>query len=117
MLLVLAALFTQDITWQPATPRQGEPMVISAPGALTGEVAGEPLHFRDGKALAAVPLATNDSMHIQTLSIRWDGAVIGHSVTVRVRTRRVPSNEQVGAAGPSTPPPASALRVRIYGRA
>lgn len=113
MLLVLAALLTQDITWQPAEPRQGELMVISAPGAITGQVAGEPLHFRNGKALAAVPLVTNDSIQIQTLSIRWDGAVIGHSVTVRVRTRQVPSNEQVRAAERFTPPPDSALQVRI----
>ncbi len=88
-------------------------MVISAPGAITGQVAGEPLHFRNGKALAAVPLATSDSIQIQTLSIRWDGAVIGHSVTVRVRTRQVPSNEQVRAAERFTPPPDSALQVRI----
>ena len=113
MLLVLAALLTQDITWQPATPRQGELMVISAPGAITGQVAGEPLHFRNGKALAAVPLATSDSIQIQTLSIRWDGAVIAHSTTVRVRTRQVPSNEQVRAAERFTPPPDSALQVRI----
>jgi murein DD-endopeptidase MepM/ murein hydrolase activator NlpD len=113
MLLVLAALLTQDITGQPATPRQGELMVISAPGAITGQVAGEPLHFRNGQALAAVPLATNDSIQIQTLSIRWDGAVIGHSVTVRVRMRKVPSDEQVRAAERFTPPPDSALQVRI----
>ena len=113
MLLVLAALLTQDITWQPPTPRQGELMVVSAPGAITGQVAGEPLHFRNGKALAAVPLATNDGIQIQTLSIRWDGAVIAHSATVRVRTRKVPSDEQVRAAERFTPPPDSALQVRI----
>ena len=55
-LLLASALFLQDISWQPATPRQGSLIVISAPGAITGEVAGEPLHFTDGQALAAVPL-------------------------------------------------------------
>jgi len=53
-----------------ATPRQGSLIVVSAPGAITGEVAGEPLHFRDGKALAAVPLSATDSTEIETLSVR-----------------------------------------------
>lgn len=113
MLWLLAALLTQDITWQPATPRQGALMVISAPDAITGEVAGEPLHFRNGNALAAVPLTTTDSVRIVTLSIRWDGAVIGHAATVRVVTRKVPANEQVRAAERFTPPPDSTLQVRI----
>ena len=71
-LLAGAALCVQDFTWQPATPRQGTLIVVSAPGAITGQVAGEPLHFRDGKALAAIPLTTSDSIRVQTLSIRWD---------------------------------------------
>lgn len=113
MLWVLAALLVQDITWQPATPRQGALIVISAPSAITGQVAGEQLHFHNGKAFAAVPLTTNDSIRVQTLSIRWDGAVIGHSASVPVAVRKVPVNEQVNAAERFTAPPDSALQVRI----
>ncbi len=113
LLLVFAALVAQDITWQPATPRQGSLIVLSAPGAITGELAGEPLHFRGGKALAAVPLSATDSTTVRTLSIRWDGAVVGDTAYVPVALRKTPSNEQVRAAERFTPPPDSALQVRI----
>jgi len=83
LLLVLAALTAvQEIGWEPAAPRQGSLIVVSAADAVTGEVAGEPLHFRAGKAFAAVPLTASDSVKVVTLSIRWDGAVIGHEATV-----------------------------------
>ena len=113
MLLMLGSLLLQDITWQPATPPQGSLIVVSAPGALTGQVAGEPLHFRGGKAFAAVPLGDSDSTTVQTLSIRWDGAVVGTTAHVRVRARKAPSNEQVRADDRFTPAPDSALLVRI----
>ena len=113
MLWVLAALLVQDITWQPAVPRQGALVVISAADAFTGQVAGEPLHFRNGKALAAVPLTTNDSIRVETLSIRWDGRVIGQSASLPVAVRKVPVNEQVRAAERFTAPPDSALQARI----
>ena len=113
LLLFAAALFTQDIGWQPTTPSQGSLIVVSAPGAITGDVAGEPLHFTGGKALAAVPLGATDSTRIVTLSIRWDGAVVGKAAYVPVRLRKAPVNEQVRAAERFTPPPDSALLVRI----
>lgn len=111
--LLTALLFIQDIGWQPATPRQGSLIVVSAPGAITGEVAGEPLHFKDGKALAAVPLGATDSTTLETLSIRWDGAVVGATAHVPVTPRKAPVNEQVRAAERFTPPPDSALLERI----
>jgi murein DD-endopeptidase MepM/ murein hydrolase activator NlpD len=113
LLLVVGALVAQDIDWQPATPRQGSLIVVSAPDALTGEIAGEPLHFRRGKALAAVPLGATDSVRLQTLSIRWDGAVMGATVYVPVAVRKAPVNEQVRADERFTPPPDSALQRRI----
>jgi murein DD-endopeptidase MepM/ murein hydrolase activator NlpD len=112
-LLLLAALFLQDLSWQPATPRQGSLIVVSAPGAITGEVAGEPLHFSGGKALAAVPLSTTDSTKIETLEIRWDGAVVGKTAYVPVMSRNAPVNEQVRADERFTPAPDSALQARI----
>lgn len=112
LLLLAATLFLQNISWQPATPRQGSLVVVSAPGAITGEVAGEPLHFRNGKALAAVPLSSTDSTKLETLSIRWDGAVVGKTVYVPVEERRA-AEEKVNAAERFTPAPDSALQVRI----
>jgi murein DD-endopeptidase MepM/ murein hydrolase activator NlpD len=111
--LLAATLLLQDISWQPALPRQGSLIVVSAPGAITGEVAGEPLHFRGGTALAAVPLSTTDSTELETLSIRWDGAVVGKTAYVPVTPRKAPVNEQVRAAERFTPPPDSALQTRI----
>jgi len=112
LLLLAARLFLQDISWQPATPRQGSLVVVSAPGAITGEVAGEPLHFRNGKALAAVPLNSTDSTKLETLSIRWDGAVVGQTDYVPVEELRAVA-ETVQAAERFTPPPDSALQARI----
>ncbi|MFN2572169.1 MAG: M23 family metallopeptidase, partial [Gemmatimonadales bacterium] len=86
--------------------------VVSAPDAITGEVAGEALHFRDGRALAAVPLGTADSIAVRTLSIRWDGVVQGKTKYVPVETRNAPG-ERLRAAARFTPPPDSALQARI----
>jgi murein DD-endopeptidase MepM/ murein hydrolase activator NlpD len=112
VLLVLAPLVAQDISWQPATPRQGSLIVLSAPGAIIGELAGEPLHFRGGKSLAAVPLSATDSTRLETLSIRWDGAVVCQTASVPVELRRA-TEEQLQAAERFTTPPDSALQERI----
>ena len=112
LVLLATTLFLQDISWQPATPRQGSLIVVSAPGAITGEVAGEPLHFRHGKALAAVPLSSTDSTKLETLSISWDGTVVGNTAYIPVEERRA-EEEKVKAAERFTPAPDSALQVRI----
>jgi len=112
LLLLLPALLAQEISWRPATPRQGSLITVSAPGAITGELAGEPLHFRGGKALAAVPLSATDSTRLETLSIRWDGAVVGKTAYVPVEERRG-AEEKVQAAERFTPPPDSTLQERI----
>ena len=105
MLWMLTALLMQDISWQPAHPRQGSLIVVSAPTAITGLVAGEPLHFRNGTALAAIPLSSTDSIRVRTITIRWDGAVLGDSAWVRVAPRQTPSNEEVRADDRFTPSP------------
>ncbi|HEV8509063.1 MAG TPA: M23 family metallopeptidase [Gemmatimonadales bacterium] len=113
LLLALAALTVgQDISWQPAVPRQGSLIEVFAPDAITGTVAGEPLHFRDGKALAAVPLGTTDSIAVQTLYIGWDGVVAGKKSYVRVEERERP-RERLRVAERFTPTPDSALQERI----
>jgi len=113
MLWMLAALLVQGISWQPAIPRQGSLIVVSAPNALTGQLAGEPLHFHNGKALAAVPLSTTDGIRVRTLTLRWDGALLGDSAWVRVAPRNAPANEQIQAAERFTRVPDSVLMARI----
>jgi murein DD-endopeptidase MepM/ murein hydrolase activator NlpD len=112
LLLVLSVLAVQQITWEPAVPRQGSLITISAPGALTGEVAGEPLHFRDGHAYAAVPLSTADTASVNVLYLRWDGSIEGKRARVPVSERPV-SRERIRVSRRFTVPPDSALRARI----
>ncbi|HET8713112.1 MAG TPA: M23 family metallopeptidase [Gemmatimonadales bacterium] len=112
LLLVLGILAAQDISWEPAVPRQGSLVSISAPGALTGEVAGEPLHFMDGHALAAVPLSTSDSATINVLYLRWDGRLLGKTLRVPV-AERPQSRERIRVARRFSVPPDSALQARI----
>jgi murein DD-endopeptidase MepM/ murein hydrolase activator NlpD len=112
VLLVLSALAVQQIAWEPAVPRQGSLITISAPGALTGEVAGEPLHFRDGRAFAAVPLSTADSAVVNVLYLRWDGSIQGKRAYVPVSERPV-SRERIRVSRRFTVPPDKALQARI----
>ena len=108
----LAVALLQAISWRPAVPEQGSLITISAPHAITGQVAGEPLHFRDGRALAAVPLGAEDSIPLHILYLRWDGMVQGRTVYARVVERHRVS-ERIQAAPRFTPAPDSALLVRI----
>ena len=113
LLLVLSALAVQqDISWEPAVPRQGSLITISAPGALTGEVAGEPLHFHDGQAFAAVPLSTADTATVNVLYLRWDGSIQGRRARVPV-SERPQSRERIRVPRRFTVPPDSALQARI----
>ena len=112
-LLVFSALAVQQpITWEPAVPRQGSLITISAPGALTGEVAGEPLHFREGQAYAAVPLSTPDTATVNVLYLGWDGSIQGRRARVLV-SERPQSRERIRVARRFTVPPDSALQARI----
>lgn len=114
LLLMLGILAAQDISWEPAVPRQGSLVSISAPGALTGEVAGEPLHFVDGRAFGAVPLSTSDSATVNVLYLRWDGTLHGKTVRLPV-AERPQSRERIRVARRFTVPPDSALQARIEG--
>lgn len=112
LLFILGAVAVQQIAWEPAVPLQGSLVVISAPGAITGEVAGEPLHFRGGQALAALPLSTPDSAAVNVLYLRWDGALQGKRVHVRV-AERPQARERISVSRRFTEPPDSALQARI----
>lgn len=121
MLLLVLALFAQqqplrlpeerEIAWRPVLPRQGSLLVISAEGAVAGELAGEPLHFEAGQALGAVPLGATDSITLYVL-VREDGVIEGRTATVPLAPRQE-SGERLRAAARFTPPPDSALQVRI----
>jgi murein DD-endopeptidase MepM/ murein hydrolase activator NlpD len=113
LLLALAALPVQGIRWQPATPRQGSLIVVTAPHAIAGVVSGEPLHFRAGKAIAAVPLSATGSTRVETVSMRSYGGIVGTTAYVRVAPRKAPANEEVRADERFTPAPDSALLARI----
>ena len=112
LLLLLSAFAVQEIAWEPAVPLQGSLVVISAPGALTGEVAGEALHFHDGQALAAVPLSTSTSATLNILYLRWDGTLQGKTVRVPLAERPA-SRERIRVPRRFTVPPDSALQARI----
>ena len=99
------------VKWRPVVPRQGSLVVLFVPGAVVGELAGEPLHFEGQRALGAVPLNATDSVPVQVL-VRHDGVVEAVEAMLPVATRRE-SGERLRAADRFTPPPDSALLVRI----
>lgn len=114
----LAAL--QGITWEPARPLQGSLIVISAPDGVAGRFAGEPLHFVDGRAFAAVPLAARDSLELEVLTnsvelaVLTRGALEERASWVPIQEREVPGKgERLRTPERFTPPPDSALRVRL----
>jgi murein DD-endopeptidase MepM/ murein hydrolase activator NlpD len=116
LLLTLASLAAaqqpQDVGWRPALPRQGSLVVVLAPRAALGELAGEPLHFEGGQSFAAVPLAAADSVELHIV-LRHDGIVEGNTVMLPVAVRSRDSSERLRAPDRFTPPPDSALLVRL----
>ncbi|MGH7531537.1 MAG: M23 family metallopeptidase [Gemmatimonadales bacterium] len=121
------ASFTLEV--QPPHPVEGSlvelvltPLPAHAPAvAPFGLLAGEPLHFEPRapvnwtpggfRALGAVPLGAGDSIAVSLLLLRG-----GIAETARVMipvARRPAGRERVRTAARFTPPPDSALRVRI----
>ncbi len=99
------------ITWQPTVPRQGSLVIVSAPDAVSGELAGEPLHFESGQALAAVPLDSPNTVTLHVIA-RHDPIVQRFDVALAV-TARHEAGERIQAAERFTPAPDSALLVRL----
>ncbi|MEX2155564.1 MAG: M23 family metallopeptidase [Gemmatimonadales bacterium] len=100
------------MSWRPIVPRQGSLVVVSAPDAIAGRMAGERLHFAQGEALGAVPLGAGDSVRVEVMIIALDGVIEGRSAFVPVAERRE-RGERIRASARFTPPPDSALQVRI----
>jgi murein DD-endopeptidase MepM/ murein hydrolase activator NlpD len=118
LLLALATLTaaqqpnSANVSWRPAVPRQGSLIIVLAPGAVLGELAGEPLHLENGSSFGAVPLDAVDSIEIQVL-IRHDGIVEGNTAFLPVAERSRATGERLRAPDRFTPPPDSALLVRL----
>ena len=106
-----AAAPVQTVTWRPVVPRQGSLIIVSAADALTGWLAGEPLHFSGGRALAAVPLGADDNIRLEVFTIQGD-VFDGFRVTLPVATRAA-ARERIRVDARFTAPPDSALQVRI----
>ena len=112
--VVAAAVGGQDVAWSPDAPLEGSLVTIRADRPLTGELAGEPLHFyRDSAgayvAYAAVPLGAPDSA---SLLLHDDaGTAIARGIAVRRRPRGRVS--QLRPDTVFTRPPDSALTVRL----
>jgi murein DD-endopeptidase MepM/ murein hydrolase activator NlpD len=111
MLVLVLALLQADVSSRPAVPRQGSLIILSVPGGVAGEVAGEPLHFEGDEALAAVPLGTTDSIEVEVL-VRRDGVIEGSTTVLPIADRRE-TGERIRAAERFTAPPDSALQVRL----
>jgi len=116
--LAAAALLIQQqappavaVTVRPVVPLQGSLVIVTAPGAFGGALAGEPLHFDGGTALAAVPLGAADSVTLEIVTLRRR-VLDATRVWVRVAAR-VASRERIQVADRFTPPPDSALQARI----
>ena len=100
-----------DIRWRPAAPRQGSLIIVTARDALTGRLAGEPLHFVSGQALAAVPLIADDNIRLEVFTLQGD-VFDGIRVSLPVATRAA-ARERIRVDARFTAPPDSALQERI----
>jgi murein DD-endopeptidase MepM/ murein hydrolase activator NlpD len=111
------------LSWQPSTPRQGALFRVRVTGVtpatqLTGEVAGEPLHFAPiagrttiAESFAAVPIDAGDSLGVEvrcTLGARTD------TLSARLEPARgAYPLERLRVAPAFGQPPDSALAARI----
>lgn len=116
-LLAAAAMVQQQpppplqVQWRPAAPLQGSLILVHAPGAFAGALGGEPLHFEDGNAMAAVPLGATDSVTLEILTLR--GRILDATrVTIPVADR-APARERISVSARFTRPFDKALLARI----
>ena len=86
-------------------------MVITAPGAVSGKLAGEPLHFEEiggaVRAIAAIPLGADDTV---TAEITSDHGTQRLAMAVWRRSTR---SERLRTADEFVRPPDSALEARL----
>ena len=112
------------VAWWPRLPLQGSlvRLVVPPPAgdsvtAVSGELAGEPLHFErfaDGfQALGAVPFAARDSAAARVVAERAGVADDTLLATIPVARRRVPRERLHVAPQFAQPPESLAERIRI----
>jgi hypothetical protein len=88
--------------------------VVVAPDGVAGRVAGEQLHFTDGRALAAIPLGATDSLELEVVTVSSWKFIEGTTVWMPVEKREPPNRrERLQTPERFTAPPDSAMRVRI----
>ena len=113
-----------QISWWPRSPLQGSlvrlevrPSTDHGVTAVSGDLAGEPLHFErfaDGfQALGAVPFATPDSAAARVVVEHTGGAADTLLAMLPVAPRRVPRERLRVAPEYAQPPDSLAERIRI----
>ena len=110
-LLLGATPSQQAATWLPQRPVEGSLVVITAPGAVSGTLAGEPLHFEQAggaaRAIAAIPLGADRTV---TAEIASDHGTQRLAIAVGRRSTRA---ERLRTADEFVRPPDSALEARL----
>lgn len=115
---------TPQLAWWPRLPLQGSlvrvavrPSARDSVTAVSGDLAGEPLHFErfaDGfQALGAVPFAARDSAAARVVAERAGVADDTLLATIPVARRRVPRERLHVAPQFAQPPESLAERIRI----
>ena len=109
----VAWVFQASVTWAPLRPVQGSLVVLTAPDASAGSLAGEPLHWEAAgagggyRALAAIPLTATDTVSGEVII---NGAT--HALAIAILNRSVRS-EKLRAADEFVRTPDSALEARL----
>ena len=109
----VAWMFQASVTWAPLRPVQGSLVVLTAPNASAGTLAGEPLHWEavggggGYRALAAIPLTATDTVSGEVIV---NGST--HALAIAILHRSVRS-EKLQAADEFVRTPDSALEARL----
>ena len=114
----------RQVAWWPRLPLQGSlvrlvvrPLAGDSVSGVSGELAGEPLHFEpspDGfEALGAVPFAARDSATARVVIERVDTSSDTVIAALRVGRRRVPRERLRVAPQFAQPPESLAERIRL----
>ncbi|HEV8266268.1 MAG TPA: M23 family metallopeptidase [Gemmatimonadales bacterium] len=113
-----------DIRWRPDPPLQGSLVVVlvrpsgdDTAAMVTGDVAGEPLHFEpDGHgsfaALAGVPFSDADTVTVR-VTVGSPGRASGTFAAPLTVAKRTVTREQLRTPPQFTRPPDSALAARL----
>ncbi len=106
-----ASLSQGAVKWAPQRPVQGSLVVLTAPTAAAGTLAGEPLHWEavgaDYRALAAIPMGAEDTVQGE---VELGGTPTALAIPIGHRTVR---SVKLRAADEFVRPPDSALEARL----